>query len=89
MDIIAREVLIYFDIALPDTVYYYTARTILLTQRTGDSLIPRLDNPGWKDEFSNYRNALTHEVLIARNYNINVNDNGLNVGPAGLEPATP
>jgi hypothetical protein len=78
MDILAREVLIYFDIPLPVTVYYSTARTLLTTQRPGDPLIPRLDNPTWKDEFSNYRNALTHEVLIARNYNINVNDNGLN-----------
>ncbi|HRY31915.1 MAG TPA: hypothetical protein P5531_03000 [Bacteroidales bacterium] len=78
LDILAREILIYFNIPLPGRVYYNTAGEQLNIQRPADPLLARLNDPQWKAEFSDYRNALTHEVLIARNYNINVNDNGMN-----------
>ncbi len=78
LDIIAREVLIYFNIALPDTVYFWTARRELNQHRPGDAIIQRFDPPNWKEEFSNYRNALTHEVLIGTNFSIQVNLEGGN-----------
>ncbi|MEN6627929.1 MAG: hypothetical protein ABFD69_17015 [Candidatus Sumerlaeia bacterium] len=71
MDILAREVLTYFSIAMPNKVYYRTAREELTTHRPGDVLISKLADPTWKSEFSNYRNALTHEVLIAGVFSIN------------------
>lgn len=76
LDILARETLIYFNIPLPNNVYFQTARTQLQQHRPGDSLINRFDPPNWKDEFSTYRNALTHEVLIGTNYIIQVNLEG-------------
>ncbi len=80
LDILAREVLVYFNIAFPtnNKVYYRTARQLINAARSGDSILPRLQDPNWKDEFSNYRNALTHEVLIAGIYNIQVIQNGMN-----------
>ena len=76
LDILAREVLVYFSIAFPGNVYYSTARNEINTHRPGDTLLPRLVDPTWKAEFSNYRNALTHEVLIGINYQINVTQDG-------------
>ena len=78
LDILARETLTYFNIPLPNNVYFQTARTLLQQQRPGDTIITRLDRPNWKEEFSTYRNALTHEVLIGTNYTIQVNLEGQN-----------
>jgi hypothetical protein len=72
LDILAREVLTYFSIPLPHSVYYRTARQELSNHRPGDPLLPRLDDPNWKLDFSNYRNTLTHELLIAGEFSINV-----------------
>ena len=44
--------------------------------RAGDTILPRLSDPTWKSEFSDYRNALTHEVLIGTNFSITVNADG-------------
>ena len=65
LDILAHEILIYYAIPLPRDVYFSTAREQLNANRAGDPLIARLAEPTWKQEFSSYRNALTHEVLIA------------------------
>ncbi len=67
LDILAREVLTYFGIPLPTDVHYHTARQELTRLRSNDPMIPLLNDPSWKREFSNYRNALTHEVLIGSN----------------------
>ena len=64
MDILAREVLIYYNIPLPNRVYFRTAREQINTLRPGDALLTRLQDPTWEQEFKDYRNSLTHEVLI-------------------------
>lgn len=78
LDILAREILVYFNIPLPDSVYFWTARREITANRPGDAILARLAPPGWKEEFSSYRNALTHEVLIGTNYSIQVNLEGGN-----------
>lgn len=72
LDILAREVLAYFNIPFPTSVYFRTARNELQSNRPGHSLLTKLSDPSWKDEFSNYRNALTHELLIGGKYSIQV-----------------
>lgn len=65
LDILAREILVYFGIALPQNVYFTTARDEMTRIRPGDPIIPRfLQDPPWKDEFSRYRNSATHELLL-------------------------
>ncbi len=76
LDILAREILVYFNIPLPDIVYFWTVRGEINTHRPGDTILQRLNPPNWKEEFSNYRNALTHEVLIGTNFSIQVNLEG-------------
>lgn len=76
MDILAREVMTYMGIALPNNVYYKTARERVNATRAGDAILPLLDDPPWKAEFSDYRNTATHERLIAANYAIEVHVDG-------------
>jgi hypothetical protein len=76
MDILACEVLTYFSIPLPNRVYFHTAKEKLQKARPTDALLSRLGDPTWRDEFSMYRNALTHERIIAGNFNINVTIDG-------------
>ncbi len=77
MDILGREILTYFSIPLPSDVYFKTARIKLNQSRRGDPLISKLGDPKWKHDFSNYRNALTHEVLLVMEFNIQVNLHGI------------
>lgn len=72
LDILAREVLSYFGLPLPNNVYFEKARSIISDSRPGDPILNRLNNPPWKSDFSMYRNALTHELTIAKQFNINV-----------------
>ncbi len=76
MDILAREVLTYFTIPLPDRVYFHTAKNKLTESHPTDTLLSRLDDPPWRDEFSMYRNSLTHERIIVGYFNINVTIDG-------------
>lgn len=76
MDILAREVLIYYNIPLPTRVYFSTARAEINRLHPGDSILSRLQDPTWGQEFKDYRNSLTHEVLIGTNFNISVNADG-------------
>lgn len=76
MDILAREVLTYFAIPLPNNVYFNSAKQELLSNLPNDPLIGRLDDPSWRDEFSMYRNAVTHEHIIAGFFNISVTIDG-------------
>lgn len=73
MDILARELLIYFGIPLPRDVYFQTARTLIAANRPGDSILPRLADPPWRTQFSKYRNSLTHELILATTYSIHTN----------------
>ena len=72
LDILAREVLAYFAIPLPSSVYFQTARQQLSQARANDPLLGRLADPAWKREFSNYRNSATHELLLADSVTYNV-----------------
>lgn len=65
LDILAREVLTYFGIALPPKVYYRTAAAQLAIKYPTDPLLVRLAKPSWKAELATYRNAATHELLLA------------------------
>lgn len=76
LDILAREVLIYFGERLPGDVYFQTALQNLSRNRPGEHILTRLQEPSWKPEFSNYRNALTHEIIIASSFSINVQRSG-------------
>ena len=72
LDILAREVLNYFGIPLLTNVYFEKAQIIVSHNRPGDLILNRLNKPTWKSDFSMYRNALTHELIIAKQFNINV-----------------
>lgn len=76
LDILAREVLVYFGETLPPIVYFKTASEILTNNRPGDTLLSKIAEPSWKGEFSNYRNALTHEIIVALKYTIDVQRSG-------------
>lgn len=60
----------------PGRVYFQTAHQQITAHRTGDPLLQRLSDPTWLNEFRDYRNALTHEVLIGTNFSIAVNADG-------------
>jgi hypothetical protein len=49
---------------------------ILNRSRPTDQILARLQQPSWRAEFSKYRNALTHEIIIASSFSINVQRNG-------------
>jgi hypothetical protein len=72
LDILAREVLSYFAIPLPRVVYYESARKELSKIDPHDPLLDRLGDPSWKGQFSDYRNAATHERLLADRVNVTV-----------------
>jgi hypothetical protein len=76
LDILAREILIYFGQTLPANIYFHTAHEIINRNRPGDPILQRLVDPPWKAEFSDYRNASTHEIIIALSYSINIQLNG-------------
>ena len=76
LDILAREILSYFGISLPTNVYFEKARQMISNNRPEDLILNRLTDPPWKSDFSMYRNALTHELIIAKQFNINVQLDG-------------
>lgn len=76
MDILAREVLTYYDIPLPQRVYFETAREEIRNRDANDSLLPKLEDKPWRSEFQNYRNALIHELIIALNWSLDYRANG-------------
>jgi len=76
LDILAREILLYFGQTLPPNVYFETAKGILNRNRPADPILHRLQDPPWKTEFKDYRNASTHEIIIASSYSINVKLDG-------------
>jgi len=76
MDILARVVLMLFGQALPDRVYFGSAYETINANRQGDPILNRLDSPSWRDEFIEYRNTLTHELIIATSYQIHIDNVG-------------
>lgn len=75
-DILARIVLTLFNEACPSETYYETALRTLQANRPGDPILPRLKKPSWKQEFSQYRNTQTHEVLLLSTIKIQIDDFG-------------
>lgn len=76
LDILAREILTYYGETLPALVYFKTARERLSISKPGDDILIKLDDPSWKEEFTNYRNSSTHELILATNYSIHVTSTG-------------
>jgi len=76
LDILAHEVLLIFNQTFPSKVYFETAYKEIHRNRSGDTILTRLTRPTWKQEFSNYRNALTHELILAASYSINIENTG-------------
>jgi len=71
LDILAREVLTIFDIYPSGHVYYDSAYSEISSKYPSDPILTRLNDPFWKQEFSDYRNASTHEVLLSTEGNLN------------------
>lgn len=73
LDILAREVLCYYNLLPAGNVYFQTAKTTIQGVRPSDQILALLDQPGWRKEFSDYRNSATHELIISTNYQVDVN----------------
>ncbi len=72
LDILAREILACFSISPTGHVYYNNAYSEIHGRYPSDPLLVRLSDPPWKNEFSNYRNAATHEVLLSTSMTIDI-----------------
>jgi len=81
LDILARIVLTLFGEPLTGNIYFHTAYTHLSQNRPHDPILPRLESPPWREMFLNYRNTLTHELILASKYQIEIDN-------AGATPAT-
>lgn len=76
LDILAREIIIYYGQALPQKVYYSTARSVIGKSHPANPILSCLTDPTWMGLFREYRNVLTHELILAGNYSINVYQDG-------------
>lgn len=76
LDILARIVLTLFGEPVTGNIYFQTAHTRLNQSRPGDPILARLVNPPWRPMFSDYRNTLTHELILASKYQIEFNGTG-------------
>ena len=76
LDILARIVLTLFGEPLTGNIYFQTAHARLNQNRPGDLLLSRLANPPWRAMFSDYRNTLTHELILASRYQIEIDASG-------------
>jgi len=72
MDILARVVLTLFGEQLTGNIYFQTAHSKISVSRPGDAILPKLSEPTWRQSFSNYRNTLTHELILSLRYHIEV-----------------
>lgn len=68
LDMLAREVLSYYGLVPAGNVYFGTAYQQINTARPGDPVLPLLEPPSWKQEFSEYRNTATHETVVTSGY---------------------
>lgn len=76
LDILARVVLTLFGEPLTGNIYFQTAHTRLSTNRPTDPILTRLVIPSWRQCFSDYRNTLTHELVLAPRYHIDIDNTG-------------
>ena len=70
LDILAREILCYFGYQLQGNVYFRTAREHISNQNPNEPLLIRLQDPGWLQEFKDYRNTATHENVVGSQFTI-------------------
>ena len=70
LDIVSREVLIYFGHKLQGNIYYSSAHAGISKSHSGNAILAHLDEPQWLKEFHNYRNTVAHELLLANLCNI-------------------
>jgi len=68
LDIFAREIIAYFGQPMPQHVYFQTAHQTVSSSHPGNAILPKLDDPTWRSEFSEYRNTATHESVVGSNY---------------------
>jgi hypothetical protein len=76
LDILARVVLTLFGLPVTGRIYFETAHTNLNQARPQDQILPRLIRPNWRQRFSDYRNTLTHELILASKYQIEIDNAG-------------
>ncbi len=76
LDILARVVLALFGQPLTGSIYFHTAHARLTQTGSADPILPRLAQPAWRQEFSDYRNTLTHELILAPKYQIEIDNTG-------------
>lgn len=76
LDILARIVLTLFGEPVTGNIYFHTAHTRLNQHRPADPILPRLAQPPWRAMFSDYRNTLTHELILAQKYQIVIDGTG-------------
>lgn len=76
MDILARVVLTLFGEPLTGSIYFQTAHEKISISRPNDAILSKLSDPQWRHDFSNYRNTLTHELILASRYQIEIDNTG-------------
>jgi hypothetical protein len=76
LDILARVVLTVFGLPVTGRIFFETAHAQLSQARPGDQILPRLTRPKWRQQFSDYRNTLTHELILASRYQIDIDNTG-------------
>lgn len=70
LDILAREILCYFGCQLPNHVYFSSARQHISGMNPNDSILNRLQDPTWLQEFRDYRNTATHENVVGSQFTV-------------------
>lgn len=76
LDILARVILVLFNEPLTGNIYFQTAHQRLNTNRPTDQILSRIAPPAWRSNFSDYRNTLTHELVLAPRYQIDIDNTG-------------
>ena len=76
MDILARVVLVLFGQPLTGNIYFNTAHARINQAKPNDPILSRLGIPSWRQCFSDYRNTLTHELILASKYHIDIDNSG-------------
>lgn len=74
MDILARVVLTMFGEPLTGNIYFQTAHDRISVSRPGDAILPRISVPEWRETFLTYRNASTHELILASTWHIDIDN---------------
>lgn len=77
LDILARIVLTLFGEPLNGSIYFQTAHARLNETRPGDAIVRRLVPPPWKPMFTDYRNTLTHELILAPKCQVEIDGTGV------------